>query len=407
MAPQPDLIELHVARERVLATARASPGVERVALADAAARVLARDLVADADVPGFANSAMDGYAVRAADLADAAPTRLRVVATMLAGGDARPALAVGECARITTGSPLPDGADTVVIRENSTVAGEHVVLAPGTARGANVRASDDDHARGALALAAGTLLGPAQLGVAASLGRAALDVRAKPRVIAFSTGDELVAPGEPLAWGRRHDSNTPMLGALVRAHGATLVRSGSLRDDPAAIAHALREAARDADLVLTTGGVSAGEADHLPGVVASLGSIVFWKVRMRPGMPVLCGRIGDALVFALPGNPVSVYATFVALVRPALAQMLACAALDPPSLNARLRAPVAKPHARLELRRARMSSDRDAVLWVDIHASQSSGALHSVAESDCLVELAAPPRDYAAGDVVPVHRLLA
>ncbi|HET9485617.1 MAG TPA: molybdopterin molybdotransferase MoeA [Xanthomonadales bacterium] len=365
-------------------------GTERVEVDAARGRVLAQALAAPFDVPGFVHSAMDGYAVRAADLRDDA-VRLRCVGALLAGR-AEPSAAIGaqECVRITTGAPLPQGADTVVIRENAAVQGDFVVLAPGPERGANVRGASDDYGAGELA-------------VAHAFGLETLVVRNAPRVAIVVTGDELLRPGAERGHGQRYETNGALLRALASEAGARTVSVEQVGDERAAIAAALARAARGADLVLTSGGVSAGEADFLPGLVEELGAIEFWKVRMRPGMPVLFGRVYGTPIFALPGNPVSVFATFLALVEPALETLLA----SPPRrsiVTARLMHAIDKRHDRLELRRATLRGGEDGVLHAELHASTSSGALRSVVESDGLAELAAEARRFEAGEVVRVHR---
>jgi len=275
----------------------------------------------------------------------------------------------------------------------------------GPTPGGNVRSAHDDWRAGAIAIAAGTRLAAAQVGVLASFGMDVVTVRQRVRVAAIATGDELIAPGTAWRNGMRYDSNGSVLAALVAAHGALLVDRQRVRDDRDALREAVLRAARSADVVLTTGGVSAGEADYLPGVVADIGETWFWKVAMRPGMPVLAGQVEGTPVFALPGNPVSVVATFCALVRPALARLSACPALDPAPRMARIAHDASKAHERLELRRATLTVDDDGVRWVTLHASISSGALRSVAESDVLVQLAPGQRQWQAGDRVPTYPL--
>jgi molybdopterin molybdotransferase len=400
------MIELAQARMLVRGSlAQSGVAVERVPLASAHGRYLAQELRAPADVPGFANAAMDGYAVRASDLHTTGATRLRIVATLMAGGAAVPAVGAGECVRIMTGAPVPVGADTVVVREHASVEGAEVVVQPGTAVGANLRPADDDFAAGALALPAGARLDAAALGVIASFGHATVAVRTRLRVAILVTGDELVEPGLPLAFGQRYNSNRSLLGGLVHELGAVVSDSRRVVDDPHAIEHVLRDMAPHADLLLTTGGASAGDADFLPALLARIGKRVFWKVAMRPGMPVLFGVVEGLPMFGLPGNPVSVLATFFALVRPAIAQLTGAPAIDPPPIHARLVEPLGKGHQRLEFRRARLQAGDDGMLYVRVHPTTSSGALRSVLEADALVELAAPAREYLRGDLVPVHRI--
>jgi molybdopterin molybdotransferase len=400
------MIELATARAAILQRiAAGSLPTESLPLAAALGRVSARAIAAPGDVPGFAHSAMDGYALRAADLDPVAPTRLALRAVLLAGAGEGPALGPGDCVRIMTGAPMPPGADTVVIRENAREEDGVVVLDPGMPGGSNVRAADDDFARGDPAIAAGELLGPAALAVLASFGQAFVDVRRRPRIGMLVTGDELVAPGGVLAFGQRHDSNRTLLDALARVHGASVARALTVGDDETALETALRELSVEADLVITSGGASAGDADFLPAILARIGEVVFWKVAMKPGMPAFLGLVCGTPVFGLPGNPVSVFATFIALVRPALAQLCGAAALDPPALSARLDGGVAKRHGRLELRRGRLRIDAHGVLRVALHPSVSSGALRSVLESDVLVELAAGTREWRDDEIVPVHPL--
>ncbi len=398
------MIDLLEARARIRALARLLP-VEELDLAQASFRVLATDLIAPRAVPGFANSAMDGYAVRHADLAPAGPTRLPVMGVVLAGSVHPGPLPPGAALRITTGAALPDGADTVVIKEQARLDGDNVEVPAGVKRGTNVRAADDDYQAGALALPAGTLLRPEHIGVLASFGCTRATLCRRPRAMVFSTGDELVAPGLPLAPGQRYDSNQPMLAALLPRLGVKVAGSGRLPDDPVRLREALLRHAGEHDLLITTGGVSAGEADFLPALLREIGTIAFWKVAMRPGMPVLCGTIGHCLVLALPGNPVSVYATALALLRPWLAVACGAPALDPPPTPARLAGAIDKRHDRVEFRRALLRVGADGVQQAEVLASVSSGALSSVAAAEVLVEFPATARRYEAGEALPVHRL--
>jgi molybdopterin molybdotransferase len=400
------MIDLATARAAILQRiAPASLPPESLALDAALGRVSACAIAAPFDVPGFAHAAMDGYAVRAAELNPGAPTRLRLRAVLLAGQGAGPAVDPGACVRIMTGAPMPVGADTVVIRENAREEDGDVVLDPGTVAGANVRAADDDFARDAPAIAAGELLGPAALAVLASFGQAAVAVYRRPRIGILVSGDELVAPGGALGFGQRFDSNRTLLDALSRAHGAVVVRTLAVHDDEAVLEAALRGLCAEADVVVTSGGASAGDVDYLPAILARIGERVFWKVAIKPGMPAFFGVVAGTPVFGLPGNPVSVLATFIALLRPALARLAGAPALDPPPLAARLEGGVAKRHTRLELRRGRLRVDAEGVLRVALHPSVSSGALRSVLEADALVELGAGARDWRADELVPVHPL--
>ena len=402
----PRMLDLADARARVTAAfAGRLQAPESVPLREAVGRVLATAAHAPADVPGFVHSAMDGYAVRADDLAADAPTVLRLAGASYAGRQGVASLRPGECARITTGAALPEGADTVVIQEHAQATPERVVLAPGTTRGMNVRSAHDDWRAGDPAIAAGTRLGPEQVATLASFGATRVDVRARPRVATIVTGDELVEPGHALARGLRFDSNSTLLRALLERHGAAPSSTRRVGDDRAALTDALVVAASSSDLILTSGGASVGDTDFLPALVAELGEVWFWKARIRPGMPVLFGRVRDTPIAVLPGNPLSVYATFRLLVRPALAAMLGCPALDPPARHARLSAPLEKGHARREFRRARLEWRTDGTLSVSLHPGLSSGALRGLVESDALAELAPEARRFEAGEIVPVYPL--
>lgn len=379
---------------------RALPA-EIVALESALGRILASDVIAPCDVPGFANSAMDGFALRGVDLPASGEKALRLLGEIFAGGRDAPEIVAGGCVRITTGAPLPRGADTVVMKEDTRVEGADVYVAAGTPPNANVRPAGEDFRAGDLALRRGQRLTPARLGALASFGLREVSVARRAHAILLTTGDELTPPGEALDFGRIYDSNRYSLGAVLEQQGAMLVRHERLRDDPDILRDALQRAAKDADIVVSSGGVSAGEADYLPQLIAELGKVHFWKVRIKPGMPFLCGTIDKALVCALPGNPVSGIATFLTLVRPALDAM-AGAKDSPAQLRARLRQPIRKTHARAEFQRAQLECDAQGTLWATSLKQQGSGMLRGVAEADALIVLPEAPREFAVGEVVDV-----
>lgn len=402
-APPLSLISVDEARERVMQRARERPlGLETIDLAAALQRSLGEDVVVPLDVPAFANSAMDGFALRGVDLPADGERRFALVGTRLAGDGREASVGPGQCLRITTGAPLPQGADTVVIKENVQVDGAEAIIGAGETPGANTRAAGEDYRRGERAFAAGSYLTPARLGALASFGLARIAVARRPRAVLLTTGDEIVAPGDVLQQGEIYNSNRYSLGALLRREGVELLRSEHVRDDPAALRDALQRAAAEADLVLSSGGVSAGEADFLPQLLAQVGSVDFWKVRMKPGMPLLFGRCGAALVFCLPGNPVSGMATFLTLVRPALEVWAGRDPLAASRWYARLAQPLQKNHRRAEFQRATRECRSDGTLWATPLAQQGSGVLRSVAEADCLIVLAEPPQSLQAGDCVEI-----
>jgi molybdopterin molybdotransferase len=373
--------------------------VETVDLANAHGRVLAAEVRAPHPLPPFDNSAMDGFALRGTELPVEGERTFSMVGEVLAGATAAPSVAPGQCVRITTGAPMPPGSDTVVIKENVTVEDDRVIVTAGEKAGANVRAAGEDYAEGDLALMAGTPLHAAQVAVLAAIGVAGVSVRRKPRIAVIATGNELVAAGQELGFGQIHESNAVMLTALARESGTVVVAQQVVRDDPGALGAALLQAAADADLIVTSGGVSAGEADHLPKVLQSIGEIHFHKVRLKPGMPTLFGQIGASLYFGLPGNPVASAVTFRVFVRFALRTMLGTSKVSEPR-RARLGAPLHKRHARAEFARCSLRSDEQGVLWATLHAQQGSGMLRGLAEAETLALLPEDAREYGEGDTV-------
>ena len=395
------MLDVDAARARIveICTARRLP-IETVALENAAGRVLADSARAPFDIPGFTNSAMDGFAVRGEDLPGTGEKMFRLIGEVLAGGVVAPEVMVGECVLITTGAPMPRGADTVVMKEDARVDGDAIMIASGTAKGANVRPAGEDYRAGDDGIDAGSRLTPARLGVLASFGAADVRVRVRPRAILLTTGDELVAPGHALGFGQIHDSNRHSLGALLVEHGVELVRHERLRDNPELLRDALLRAAKDADIVVSSGGVSAGEADYLPRLIGEIGKVHFWKVRIKPGMPFLFGEIGRALMFALPGNPVSGIAIFLTMLRPALDAL--GGTVGSGFLRARLGASIDKRHSRTEFQRARLECDERGQLHAIALAHQGSGMLRGVAQADALIMLPPAARMIPASETVEV-----
>jgi molybdopterin molybdotransferase len=373
--------------------------VEAIATADALGRVLAEDVTAAHALPPFANAAMDGFALRAADLPAHGEAALALAGEIMAGATSASGVSAGQCVRITTGAPMPPGTDTVVVKENAVVAGDRVLVKAGETPGANVRAAGEDYAEGDLAVPAGTPLAAAQLALLAACGVTGVKVRRQPRIAVIATGDELVPAGQPLGFGGIHDSNGPMLAALARASGARVVLQCCVRDQRETLRSVLLDAAAEADLIVSSGGVSAGEADHLPGIAREIGEIHFHKVRLKPGMPTLFAGIGACLYFGLPGNPVASAVTFRVFVRFAMRAMLGMADLPAPS-RARLDAPLHKRHPRAEFARCKLHGDAEGVQWATLHASQGSAMLRGLVESDVLALLPEGEREYQRGDVV-------
>jgi molybdopterin molybdotransferase len=380
---------------------------ESVALRSALGRVLAHDVVSPIDVPANDNSAMDGYALRGSELAAAAESTFRSAGTGFAGGRFEGVVGPGECVRIMTGAVMPAGLDTVVPQEFVQVEGDAVRVPAGVVRtGDNRRLAGEDLARGAVALAAGRIVRPADLGLLASLGSGEVAIFRRLRVAFFSTGNELRSVGEPLDPGSVYDSNRYTLWGMLHRLGVEVLDLGIVRDDPHALEAAFRAAASAADVVITSGGVSVGEADHTKAVMAALGDVLVWRIAMRPGRPMAIGRIvnGDhtAILFGLPGNPVAVMVTFYALVRDALLAMSGAAPAPILPLRAASVAPIRKHAGRTEYQRGIVERGADGRWQVRTTGSQGSGILRSMSEANGLVVLGHAQGDVAAGDEVDV-----
>lgn len=374
---------------------------ERVPVTRAGGRILAEDIVSPIALPPFDNSRMDGFAFAHASLSVGGTPSLRLAGEQFAGRLTERHIGVGECVRITTGAPLPPGTDTVAIKEDCVEDAGIVRVPAGLSPGADVRRAGEDVPVGVRVLQEGQVLTPARVSLAAALGTASLAVTQRPTVAVFTTGDELVEPGLPLAPGQIYNSNRELLMALLRADGLEPTAWPSLPDDPERMATLLTDAASAFDVVITCGGVSAGEKDHLPGLLATHGRIHVWKVRMKPGMPVLFGEMDRALFLGLPGNPVSVLATFLTLGRELL-DGLQRRREPRPRWTAVLGAPWRKTHERLEFLRGRLTAMADGRLQVMPNAADASHQLRAAADSDALIVLPEGARVFEAGDVVDV-----
>lgn len=400
-------LPLEEARTRLRALASAVGEAELVPLAQLADRVLAAPVHAAADLPAVDCSAMDGYALRHADLAPA--VQLRVMGTALAGAPWAGAVGTGECVRITTGAALPAGADTVVIQEDVVRQGDAIALtAQAPKPGANVRRAGEDVAAGELLLPAGRRLGAIEIGVLATLGLAQARVRRRVRVALFASGDELRPPGMALGSGQIHDSNRYVLSAMLARLGAEVRDLGILPDRPEALRAAFRAAAA-ADLVLSCGGASVGEADYTLEILRELGEVAFWKVAIKPGKPFICGRLGATLACGLPGNPVSALVTFHQLVVPLLRELQGADDPEPLRLAARTTAPLRRNRSRLELLRARLETDGGGDFRVTPDPRQSSAAFAALARCNAFILVPAGSGDIAAGErveVLPFDELL-
>lgn len=384
-------------------------GTEQLALRTALDRVLAEDVISPIDVPAHDNSAMDGYAFQSAALAAGGDVVLEVIGTAYAGNACDAAPTAGQAVRIMTGAIMPGGCDTVVPQEFVDVqaGGNQIRFAADAVRpGDNRRLRGEDLARGQAALAAGRILQPADLGLLASLGVAEIKVRRRLRVAFFSTGDELRSIGEPLDPGCVYDSNRYTLHGMLRRLNVELIDMGVVRDDPAALEAAFRSACENADAVITSGGVSVGEADYTKQIMARLGDVTFWKIAMRPGRPMAFGRIAsngrEALLFGLPGNPVAVMVTFYHFVRGALHRQMGANVPPLPLMRVRSAAAIRKKPGRTEYQRGILAPAADGDWEVRITGQQGSGVLRSMSEANCFIVLGHEQEAVAAGDLVEV-----
>ena len=400
------------ARAAILQALVPVQGVESVPVTQALGRVLAADVVSPIDVPAHDNSAMDGYAFDGATLRADAATDLQVVATVYAGQPLAGAVAAGQAVRIMTGAVMPAGCDTVVPQELCQAEDGRVRIEPGVIRlGENRRRRGEDLARGSAALVAGRVLRPADLGLLASLGFAEVSVRRRLRVALFSTGNEIRDPGQPLDDGCIYDSNRYSLTGALQRLGVEVVDLGLVPDDPAALRAAFEQAVAQADAVLTSGGVSVGDADHTRELMAQLGDVAFWKVAMRPGRPFAFGPLRGtdaagaartAWLFALPGNPVAALVTFYAFAREAL-QVLGGATPQPlVTLSARSSGAIRKRPGRTEFQRGIVEPSPDGGWTVRLTGAQGAGILRSLSEANALVVLGHEQGSVAAGDAVEV-----
>jgi molybdopterin molybdotransferase len=367
-------------------------GRDSVGLREALGRVLAENIIAPVSVPPFDNSAVDGYAVRGDDLAFDGEKRLRIADRVTAGHAAQRAVEAGEAVRIFTGAPMPQGADTVFMQEDCRLDGDGVVVPAGLRRGANRRLAGEDMRAGAIALPAGRRLSVQHVALAAALGLTTLNVRRRVRVALFSTGDEIIEPGAALPGAALYDSNRYLLAGLIGRFNAELTDLGILSDDPAELKTALAAAAADHDLVVTSGGVSTGEADHVRSAVESIGRLVFWRLALKPGRPVAMGVIpgndGNGAAFVgLPGNPVAVFVTFVRVVRPLLLRL--SGALPEPlvAMPARATFHYKKRKGRREYIRVALRKAADGTVEAHKFEQDGAGVLTSLTETDGLAEL--------------------
>ena len=404
----PQALSVDKAQEFIQHLVQALPAIasEELPLMQALGRIVAEDIISPINVPAHDNSAMDGFAFDGKQLGTA-PLQLRVVGTALAGKAWQGNVKSGECVKIMTGAVMPEGLDTVIAQELTTLKaadGETVVEVPAgiLQAGDNRRKAGEDLQRGLPALMAGSTLSPAALGLVASLGIAKVKVYRQLRVAYFSTGDEVLSLGDALREGAVYDSNRYTVFGLLSRMGCAVIDMGVVRDDPVFLEDAFKQAASSADVIITSGGVSVGEADFTKAMMKKLGDVAFWKIAMRPGRPMAVGRLGNSILFGLPGNPVAVMVTFLAFVKPALLHLMGGTPSTTPYLRAKSAVALRKKPGRTEYQRGFVRTLPDGTLQVEAAGNQGSGVLRSMVEANGLIVLHHHQSNVAAGDEVDV-----
>lgn len=401
---EPGLLSVEQAEQRIFDLIRPLHCPERVDIRRALGRTLIAGVRSTINVPSHTNSAMDGYAIRAADIPDEGTTQLTLAGMALAGKPFTGTAKAGQCIRIMTGAKLPEGCDTVVMQEQTRLEGELIHIDSRHRIGENIRQAGEDLALGQTAIPAGKCLTAADLGLLASMGMGEISVTRSVRVAFFSTGDELRPVGSQLAEGEIYDSNRYTLHGMLQRQDAELIDMGVIADRPDDLAAAFRHAAQVADVIITTGGVSVGDADYVKDIVAEQGRVDFWKLAIKPGRPLAFGTLGNALFFGLPGNPVAVMVTFYQFVQPALRYLLGQKDLRPFRFQVASASAIRKRPGRTEYQRGRLATGADGQLQVSLTGAQGSGILSSMSAANCFIVLAADQGSVEPGDLVTVEQ---
>ena len=388
---------------RMLSSVSTVFGNETVAVLDSLGRILASPIVSSIDVPSHRNSAMDGYAVRTQDLPEGDTRDLLVVGTAFAGKPYKGVVAENQAVRIMTGAVVPESTNVVIMQEQVERDGDKITIDDRHKDGQNVRAAGEDIQRGTTVLPAGRVVAPADLGLIASLGIGQVEVHRRTRVAFLSTGDELKAVGETLGVGEIHDSNRYTLHGMLTRLGIEIIDLGVVRDKPNAVREALTDAAARADVIISSGGVSVGEADYIKEILAEIGQVKFWKVAMKPGRPLAFGSIGESVFFGLPGNPVSVMVTFYQFVQPTLLKIMGAQEQAPVLVKAKAGNLLKKRPGRTEYQRGFLTTDADGGLVVTTESDQGSGILSSMSNANCFVVLPLDSGRTEAGTFVDVQ----
>lgn len=397
----PNSMPVEKARQFIKQFLEPITATETLNLRDSLARILATDILSPANVPNYDNSAMDGYAFSATDLTT---TELKVIGTAFAGKAFNGVVNSGECVRIMTGAVMPQGTDTVVIQEKISRNGDYIKMTEAPKPRANVRYTGEDLQLGQTVLNNGHFIRPADLGLLASLGIGEVNVYRKLKVAFFSTGDELVSVGQPLANGQVYDSNRYTLYGMLARLGVEIIDLGAIADDRSMLESTLLHAAEIADVVITSGGVSVGEADYMKELLSQHGQVMFWKIAMKPGRPLAYGKISKAHYFGLPGNPVAVMVTFYQFVRDALLRLMGQREIMPlPTFTVECTAPIKKLSGRTEFQRGILFNDENGIWKVKPTGSQGSAILSSMSLANCFIVLDVAVSNLDAGAMVQVQ----
>lgn len=399
----PNSLLVEQALARIDEVVRPVEGFEKVAIRSSLGRTLAEDVLSPINVPSHTNSAMDGYAVNSADLPSTGNTSLKVVGTAYAGHPLEHPVGRGEAARIMTGAMMPEGTDTVLMQEHVERQDDSILLDDRHTAGQNVRQAGEDLAVGQVVLRSGRHIVPADLGLLASLGVAEIRVMRHLRVAFFSTGDELRSIGEPLQPGQIYDSNRYTLYGMLSAMGVEIMDMGVIPDDREAIQTAFRYAAENADAMITTGGVSVGEADFVKDTLDQMGEVNFWKIAMKPGRPLSFGQVGKAFFFGLPGNPVSAMVTFYQFVQPALKRLMGQTDVAPVRIPVRCLSALKKRPGRVEFQRGVLERGEDGSMQVRSTGNQGSHVLSSMSYANCFIIMPLESDGVAPGEEVEVQ----
>ena len=399
---------MSVAKAKLFIQAHLSPltACEQVPIKDSLGRVLAEAVLSPAQVPNYDNSAMDGYAFNSLDIAAEGQTTLSLIGTAFAGKGFDQPLQTGQCVRIMTGAMMPSGTDSVIVQEKVSLAGDSISFSKPASSKMNVRYAGEDLSLGQTVLATGHLMQAADLGLLASLGIAQISVYRKLKVAFFSTGDELAGIGQPLKIGQVYDSNRYTLFGMLSRLGVDIIDLGAIADDPDLLEKTLLAASQQADAVITSGGVSVGEADHMKTLLSKHGQVLFWKINMKPGRPLAYGKIGQAHYFGLPGNPVAVMVTFYQFVRVALLTLMGQTPVPPlPTFNVVCTEPIKKQSGRTEFQRGILYTDQDGSWKVKPTGNQGSAILSSMSKANCFIVLDEAVGSLDAGATVAVQVL--